>query len=353
MTTHDLAPGWRGAPATAPLAPPRAVSLPAPSLAEGELLALTRPFAREDARRSWGHLLAAAALAAGCAAVAGWAHPPLLRAAASVLEGLVFLRLFSMFHDHVHGALLRRSRLARSFFHAFGLLVFTPLSVWEESHHFHHRHTAQLHGAQIGSFPVMTMAQWRAASPLAQLRYRAVRHPLNMLFGGITVFMIGMSLAPLLRHPRRHVGGLFAFALHAALALLLVPRAGVDTWLAVVVGPFLLSAVLGAYLFYAQHNYPGVRILRGAAWTRPLAALESSSYMAMGPVMAWLTGNIGYHHVHHLNEAIPFYRLPEVMAAIPALQRPGVTSLSPRDVAACLRLAVWDPEAQALVERPR
>jgi omega-6 fatty acid desaturase (delta-12 desaturase) len=349
VTTLDLAFGGDVVPRAVPSAAKERPSADA----QRDLVALTRPFAREDARRSWAHLIVAAGLAATCAMVAAWAHPPLLRAAASVLEGLVFLRLFSMLHDHVHGALLRRSWLARGFFHAFGLLVFTPLSVWEESHHFHHRHTAQLHGAQIGSFPVMTTTQWRAASPLARLRYRASRHPLNLLFGGITVFMIGMSLAPFLRHPRRHLAGLFAFVLHAALALLLVPRAGVATWLAVVAGPFLLSAVLGAYLFYAQHNYPGARILRGAAWTRPLAALESSSYMAMSPVMAWLTGNIGYHHVHHLNEAIPFYRLPEAMAAIPALQRPGVTSLSPRDVAACLRLAVWDPEAQALVERPR
>ena len=64
----------------------------------------------------------------------------------------------------------------------------------------------------------------------------------------------------------------------------------------------------------------------------------------MSPLMHWFTGNIGYHHVHHLNALIPFYRLPETMEALVELQSPGVTSLSWRDVIACLRLKLWSPE---------
>src|SRR6185436_14048928 len=71
---------------------------------------------------------------------------------------------------------------------------------------------------------------------------------------------------------------------------------------------------------------------------------ESSSYMEMGPLMRWFTANIGFHHVHHLNPAIPFYRLPEAMNAIPALQTPGRTNLSPKEIAACLRLKLWEPD---------
>ena len=71
--------------------------------------------------------------------------------------------------------------------------------------------------------------------------------------------------------------------------------------------------------------------------------------MTMGPVMHWFTGNIGYHHVHHLNARIPFYRLPEAMAALEELQSPGTTSLKPRDIIACLRLKLWSPEKAKLV----
>ena len=70
----------------------------------------------------------------------------------------------------------------------------------------------------------------------------------------------------------------------------------------------------------------------------------------MGPVLCWFTGNIGYHHVHHLNAHIPFYRLPEAMAQLEELQSPGTTSLHPLAVYRCLRLKLWDPEGQRLVD---
>jgi omega-6 fatty acid desaturase (delta-12 desaturase) len=71
--------------------------------------------------------------------------------------------------------------------------------------------------------------------------------------------------------------------------------------------------------------------------------------MKTGPIMAWFTANIGYHHLHHLNSHIPFYRLPEVVAAIPELQTPRTTSLHPMEIIRCLRLKVWDAEAQRMV----
>ena len=116
--------------------------------------------------------------------------------------------------------------------------------------------------------------------------------------------------------------------------------------------PVAVASALGAYLFYAQHNYPGVKVARRENWTFSGAALESSSHMQLGPAMQWLTANIGFHHVHHLNPAIPFYRLPEAMAALSELQHPQVTSLRPRDVVACFRLKLWDPEQAKMVGYP-
>jgi omega-6 fatty acid desaturase (delta-12 desaturase) len=105
----------------------------------------------------------------------------------------------------------------------------------------------------------------------------------------------------------------------------------------------------GSYLFFAQHNFPGVWLASHREWSYVNSALHSSSYLCTGRVMSWFTGNIGYHHVHHLNAKIPFYRLPEAMAALEELQSPPTTSLSLRDIAACLRLKLWDPAAGRLV----
>jgi omega-6 fatty acid desaturase (delta-12 desaturase) len=110
-----------------------------------------------------------------------------------------------------------------------------------------------------------------------------------------------------------------------------------------------VASAAGAYLFYAQHNFVGMRILPAGEWSYYGAALASSSYLRTGALARWLTANIGYHHVHHLNPHVPSYRLPAAMAAIPELQHPATTTLRPRDILECLRLKLWDPEAGRMV----
>jgi len=142
-----------------------------------------------------------------------------------------------------------------------------------------------------------------------------------------------------------------ALVVHALLIATLLSF-GLDALILHLLVPAAISAAVGAYLFYAQHNFPDAHIQPSEDWDYVTAALRSSSYMKMNPVLAWLTGNIGYHHVHHLNHHIPFYRLPETMAAMPELQNPGTTTLRPHDVAACLRLKLWDRSAAMLVPFP-
>ena len=113
--------------------------------------------------------------------------------------------------------------------------------------------------------------------------------------------------------------------------------------------PHFIACAVGSYMFYAQHNFPDVSFNDAAGWTYEKAAMESSSFMRTNRIMAWFTGNIGYHHIHHLNARIPFYRLPEVMKKIPELQTPKTTSLNPMEIIRCLRLKVWDVESQRMV----
>jgi omega-6 fatty acid desaturase (delta-12 desaturase) len=113
--------------------------------------------------------------------------------------------------------------------------------------------------------------------------------------------------------------------------------------------PHFIACAFGSYMFYAQHNFPDVSFNDAAGWTYEKAAMVSSSFMRTNRIMAWFTGNIGYHHIHHLNARIPFYRLPEVLKKIPELQTPKTTSLNPMEIIRCLRLKVWDVESQRMV----
>ena len=137
--------------------------------------------------------------------------------------------------------------------------------------------------------------------------------------------------------------------LHFSFAVFLFVHFGWLTWFLTFFLPFFLSHMLGAYLFYAQHNFPTVSFKANVDWSYSHAALESSSYLAMNPFLHWVTANIGYHHVHHLNSRIPFYRLPEAMDNIPELQTQNITTLWPKDIIACLRLKFWDSEKNKMI----
>jgi len=185
-----------------------------------------------------------------------------------------------------------------------------------------------------------------------RLGYRAIRHPLTILLAYFTIFAYGMGISPFLRAPRKHAIAGIVVAIHAA-AWIAALRWGVfSPFFFAFALPLMIACALGAYLFYAQHNFPDVYVQPRETWSYARAALESSSYMEMGPIMRYFSGNIGYHHVHHLNPQIPFYRLPEAMAGVPALQHPGHTSLRPRDIVACFRLKLWDATQGRMVGYP-
>ncbi len=320
---------------------------------EKELLVHSREYTAESTSRSWAYTLTTFLILGGLVAAAALLSAWWLRLPFSILAGLTAVRAFCLFHDFQHGAILRQSKPATLLFFVFGEFILTPPSVWRETHNYHHQHTAKLIGSHIGSYPMLTPAMYAGLTPFQKFMYRLVRHPLNMVFAIFTVFGIGMCLKPFLRAPGKHWAGLLSLVLVSSLGVLAGMTGHLDAYVFGWFIPMAVAASSGAYLFYAQHNFPGMQVADRSTWNFSGAALDSSSYMKMGAFMNWMTANIGFHHVHHLNATIPFYRLPEAMAGIPELQHPGVTSWSPSDIAKALELKLWDPEKHEMVGYPR
>lgn len=195
----------------------------------------------------------------------------------------------------------------------------------------------------------MTKDQFLKSSWAVQTEYLFFRHPLTILFGYIFVFLGGMCVFPVLRKPREHYDCLIALLIHVAIGVTLTLMFGWQALLLTQLVPVFIAGAIGSYLFYAQHNFPDVVFNDAAGWTYHKAALQSSSFLRTGPIMGWFTANIGYHHIHHLNARIPFYRLPEVLRNIPELQVAKTTSLHPIEIFRCLRLKVWDVESQRMI----
>lgn len=313
-----------------------------------EILLATKPFVQEYGARSWFDVLSTLVLLAGLLAFTLLDVPLYGQAGASFLAGLVAVRMFVLYHDYQHGAILRRSRLARIFMTAYGMLTLNPPSPWNRSHNYHHTNNSTTPGASFGSYPMMTREAYARAGRWERLKYRAARHPVTILMGYFTVFLYGMTMRPFLLNPKRHVDCAAALGLHGALIggfAWLDPQGLLFTvWF-----PLFTASVVGAYLFYAQHNFPDARLKPRSQWDMVWAARRSTSYMTLSPLLHWLTANIGYHPVHHLNPRIPHYRLPEAFAAIEELHDAGKTSLGTRDVYRCLRLKLWDEESDRLV----
>jgi omega-6 fatty acid desaturase (delta-12 desaturase) len=162
-----------------------------------------------------------------------------------------------------------------------------------------------------------------------------------------------MCVQPFMRNPKKNWDSLLSLVLNVVVSAALWYYAGFSIFFFAYFFPLFVATAAGAYLFYAQHDFPEINVQPRESWEYTRAALESSSYMQLSPLMHWFTGNIGYHHVHHLNPGIPFYRLPEAMAGIPELQNPlGRTSLSLKDIRACFAQKLWDAEQGKMVGYP-
>lgn len=312
------------------------------------LILATKPFEAESVVRSWfevGSTFAAYALAL---AVTFASVPWPLRAISAVAAGLIQFRMFALFHAHLHRALLWDSSVAQWLFRGLGLFMLVPRSVWMQTHRFHHVNNGKIDWTSIGSYAVWTREQFARASPWSRRAYLLSRHPMKMLLGYVFVGIGGMCLHAFIRTPTKNWTGPLALALHFGGAALLGQAFGPVTAALIWVVPCAVNHALASYLFYAQHNFPGTRFFASGDWDYTRAALVGSSYFRMGPLMRWMTADIGYHHVHHVNHRIPTYRAAAAMAAIPELQSPTTTSWRPQDVWACLQLTFWNPQTRTM-----
>jgi acyl-lipid omega-6 desaturase (Delta-12 desaturase) len=314
-----------------------------------ELILATKPFAKEIRSKSW--LLMLSTMAFLVLTYAAIIVVPFfaVKLVFSLLAGFLLVRTFIIYHDHQHHSILAHSKAANFIMTVFGYFILSPTSIWKRSHDHHHNNNSKLFSASIGSYPIATKKKFQEMTRRQKIEYLAIRHPLTIALGYFSMFIVGMCIASFVSNPRKHYDSLIALIVHITISVLIFVFLGWQVWFCLFFLPFLIAFGMGAYLFYAQHNFPGVSFAENREWAYEKAALESSSYMVMNPVMAWLTGNIGYHHIHHLNSKIPFYRLPEVMSHFKELQNCKRTSLKIKEVIACLRLKIWDQDKHRMV----
>jgi acyl-lipid omega-6 desaturase (Delta-12 desaturase) len=266
----------------------------------------------------------------------------------AVLASGFLIRAFIVFHDCTHGSFLRSRRGNNLLGGAIGLLVWMPFRAWQHEHAVHHATSGDLDRRGIGDIKTLTVAEYRALPVRERVGYRLFRNPIVMFgLGWLLVLVLKPRLVPRGARPRVRNSVL---GTNVALAVIVAALCLVLGWrdYLLVQGPvFLVAGALGIWLFYVQHQFEGTYWQAHADWRYDQAALEGSSYLKLPRVLQFFTGNIGFHHVHHLSVGIPNYNLQKAHEETEHLR--AVPELTLRDGLRATRLKLWDERSRRLV----
>jgi acyl-lipid omega-6 desaturase (Delta-12 desaturase) len=273
---------------------------------------------------------------------------PLLTAALAVLAAGFLVRVFVVFHDCAHGSLFASKRANARVGTILGLFVLSPFRRWRHDHAVHHATSGDLDRRGVGDIVTLTVAEYRARTPRGRFGYRLLRHPLVMFgLGPVFAMIVGPRIVARGARPRMRNSVL---GTDAALVILLAALCWLMGWqnfLIVWAPAALMAGSVGIWLFYVQHQFEEAYWQSGADWSYADAAMRGSSYLKLPKVLQFFTGNIGLHHVHHLNARIPNYNLQRAHDASPIFA--AVPTLSLWDGLRAVRLKLWDEEAGRLV----
>jgi acyl-lipid omega-6 desaturase (Delta-12 desaturase) len=259
------------------------------------------------------------------------------------------MRTFILFHDCSHGSFLSSRKANLWLGTALGLFVYSPFLRWRHDHAIHHATSGDLDRRGGGDVRTLTVEEYLALAPRAQLAYRLFRNPLVMFsIGPIVALVIGPRMIARSARPRMRRSVIGTNIALAALVGALCWLIGWRDYLLLQTPTVLLAGSTGIWLFYVQHQFEDAYWERGDdGWSYADAALRGSSYLKLPKLLQFFSGNIGLHHVHHLSARIPNYNLQRAHDENPIFH--DVPILSLRDGLRAVRLKLWDEERGRMV----
>jgi len=202
-----------------------------------------------------------------------------------------------------------------------GVLTFTPYLQWRHKHALHHATSGDLDRRGTGDIWTLTVLEYVAAPLWKRLAYRFFRNPFVLfVLAPLYLFLIHQ------RFPSRGIGRRERLGVHwtnGALLLIAIVMSltiGLKAYVLIQLPVMALTGTVGLWLFYVQHQFEGVYWKRRANWGFAEAALNGSSFYKLPRILQWFSGNIGFHHIHHLSPRIPNYNLESCHRADPLFQ---------------------------------
>jgi acyl-lipid omega-6 desaturase (Delta-12 desaturase) len=265
-----------------------------------------------------------------------------------ILTAGFLVRTFVVFHDCAHGSFLASKRANRYVGRIMGLFVLSPYQRWRHDHAIHHATSGDLERRGVGDVITLTVSEYRGREWRGRLAYRMIRNPLVMFgLGPVIAMVVGPRIATRAQRPRMRHSVLATDVVLVTITGGLCWLMGWQDFLLVWAPPAMLAGSVGIWLFYVQHQFEDAYWQSADGWDYADAALRGSSYLKLPKVLQFFTGNIGLHHVHHLNARIPNYNLQRAHDENPVFAQ--VPTLSLWDALRTVRLKLWDEDRRKLV----
>lgn len=266
----------------------------------------------------------------------------------AILTSGFIVRTFIIFHDCTHGSFFKSQRANDILGFITGMITFTPYFHWRWEHSVHHATSGHLDKRGMGDIWTMTVQEYLESSRWKRFAYRLSRNPF-VLFGlaPVTLFLV------LQRFPKKDASRRECFSVYWMNAAIAAMAIGLSLWFGVV--PYILiqltmllvSGGAGVWMFYVQHQFEDVYWERAENWDYTAAALQGSSFYKLPRVLQWFTGNIGFHHIHHLSPRIPNYNLERCHKAHELFQQVKPITFLPSLKTMTYRL--WDEKRKKLI----
>jgi len=257
----------------------------------------------------------------------------------SILTAGFMVRTFIIFHDCGHGSFFKSQRANELLGVVTGILTFTPYHRWKHAHAIHHATSGDLDRRGTGDVYTMTVQEYLDAPWWKKVGYRVMRNPIALLLvGPLLVFVVAERIPP--AKGKREIASVWWTNL--ALAVIIPVMGLTFGWRNYLIAQLLVlffGTSAGVWMFYVQHNYEGVYWERHAQWDYFQASMKGSSFYKLPAVLQWFTGNIGFHHIHHLGSKIPNYNLSKAYWENPVFH---VKPLTLGSSLKCLKWRVYD-----------
>lgn len=261
----------------------------------------------------------------------------------SLLAAGFMTRVFIIFHDCTHHSFFRSRRVNRIVGTCMGVLTLFPFDQWGHEHSVHHATSGNLDKRGTGDIWTLTVNEYLAAPFRLRLAYRLYRNPFVMFgLGPIYVFLLKNRFNRKGARKKERMNTYLTNVLIVALVGLLCWALGWQSFLLVHGSIFLIAGSIGIWLFYVQHTFEDSYFEEDKDWEYVKAAVEGSSFYKLPKILQFLTGNIGFHHVHHLSPRVPNYKLEEAHNnTLPLKNVPTITlATSLRSI----RFRLWDEQ---------